>query len=311
MTRNLWGGKRLQGGKMKPGSFTTIMRSFGGSLLCLCLLALLLTGAARGNASESRFAKYGETKIHYLASGKGEEALVFVHGWTCDSSFWRGQAGGFPSARVVAIDLPGHGRSDKPRVDYTMDYFARSIEAVMRDAKIKRAVLVGHSMGTPIVRQFYRLYPEKTLGLVVVDGALRLMLPKEQMEQFAARLRSDYRTVAPQMVDGMLTPVRDAKLKGDIRKAMLSTPDYVATSAMRGMADERVYEKDSIKVPVLVMLARSPFWAADTEEFLRALAPRLEFHLWADVSHFLMMEKPLEFNQTVRTFLAKNRLPGK
>jgi pimeloyl-ACP methyl ester carboxylesterase len=216
--------------------------------------------------------------------------------------------GAFPGARVVAVDLPGHGRSDKPRVDYTMDYFARSIEAVMRDAGIKRAVLVGHSMGTPVVRQFYRLYPERTLGLVIVDGALRLMLPKEQMEQFAARMRSDYESVAPQMVEGMLTPIRDAKLKGEIRKAMLATPDYVAISAMQGMSEEKVYEKDPIKVPVLAVMAKSPFWAADTEQFMRTLAPRLEFYMWADVSHFLMMEKPVEFNQTVQAFLSKNRL---
>ena len=257
---------------------------------------------------QSRYAKYGETKIHYRASGKGEEALVFVHGWTCDMSFWQGQAGGFPHARVVTLDLPGHGRSDKPRVAYTMDYFARSIEAVMRDAGVKRAVLVGHSMGAAVIRQFYRRYPEKTLGLVIADGALRLMLPKEQLEQFVGRLRADYPAAAPLMVDGMLTPVRDAKLKSEIREAMLSTPDYVAISAMDGMADEKVYERDPIKVPVLAVLAKSPFWPADTEPFLRSLAPRLEFYLWDGVSHFLMMEKPREFNQTVQAFLSKNRL---
>ncbi len=288
----------------------TVIRPFGNCLpLCLCLLAMLfLAGAARGNASESHFAKYGETRVHYQSSGKGQEALIFVHGWTCDSNFWRGQLGAFPATRVVAIDLPGHGRSDKPRVDYTIDYFARSIEAVMRDAGIKRGTLVGHSMGTPVVRQFYRLYPKKTLGLVIVDGALRLMMPKEQMEQFAGRLRSDYRAVAPQMVDGMLMPLKNPTLKGEIRRAMLSTPDYVAISAMEGMADEQVYEKDPINVPLLAILAKSPFWPADTEQFLRTLAPKLEFYMWAGVSHFLMMEKPQEFNQTVRAFLSKNRL---
>jgi pimeloyl-ACP methyl ester carboxylesterase len=278
------------------------------SPLCLCLLLLLLAGAARGVELESRFAKYGESKIHYQASGKGEEALIFVHGWTCDLSFWHAQVGAFPAVRVVALDLPGHGRSDKPQVNYTMDYFARSIEAVLRDAGVKRAVLVGHSMGTPIIRQFYRLYPEKTLGLVIVDGALRLMLPKEQMGQFVARMRDDYPSTAPQMVDGMLTPIRDAKMKGEIRKVMLSTPGHVAVSAMEGMADEKVYEKSLIKIPVLAILAKSPFWPADTEQFLRTLAPTLEFYMWADVSHFLMMEKPQEFNQTVQGFLSKNRL---
>lgn len=278
------------------------------SLLCSCLLVLLSAGVAHSSELESRFAKYGETKVHYQMSGKGREALIFVHGWTCDSNFWRGQVGAFPGLRVVAVDLPGHGQSDRPRVDYTMDYFARSIEAVMRDAGVKRAVLVGHSMGAPVIRQFYRLYPERTLGLVIVDGALRPILPKEQMGQFIGRLRRDYQTAAPQMVDGTLMQMRDVKLKGEIRRTMLSAPDYVAISAFEGMADEKVYEEDPIKVPVLAVLAKSPFWPADTEQFLRSLAPQLEFYMWADVSHFLMMEKPQEFNQTLQGFLSKNRL---
>jgi pimeloyl-ACP methyl ester carboxylesterase len=293
---------------MSNRGLNSITFPFRISALCSCLFVLLFQGAAGSSAFESRFANYGETKVHYQMSGKGEEALIFVHGWTCNLDFWRGQAGAFPALRVLALDLPGHGQSDKPRVDYTMDYFARSIEAVMRDAGVKRAVLVGHSMGTPVIRQFYRLYPEKTLGLVIADGALRLAIPKGQMEQFIGQLRKDYQATAPQMVDGMLTPIKDAKLKGEIRKAMLSTPDYVAISAMTGMSDEKVYEKDPIKVPVLAVLAKSPFWPADTEQFLRSLAPNLEYYMWADVSHFLMMEKPQEFNQTLEGFLSKNRL---
>lgn len=284
-----------------------VVRLSGGVALALLLL-LTAAGAARGGELESRFARFGETKVHYRVGGKGAEALVFVHGWTCDGEFWRGQLGAFPGLRVVAVDLPGHGRSDKPRTDYTMDYFARSVEAVMRDAGIRRAVLVGHSMGTPVVRQFYRLHPEKTLALVNVDGALRLLFPKAQMEQFTGMLRGSYQTAAPQMVDGMLAPIRDAKLRGDIRRTMLSTPDYVAISAMEGMADEKVYERDPIKVPFLTVLARSPLWGEDTEQFLRSLAPRLEFHQWDGVSHFLMMERPQEFNQTLRAFLSKNGL---
>jgi pimeloyl-ACP methyl ester carboxylesterase len=79
----------------------------------------------------------------------------------------------FGSLHLIAVDLVGHGKSDKPHVRYTMEVFARSIDSVLTDAKIKRAVLVGHSMGTPVVRQFLRLFPEKTAGLVIVDGALR------------------------------------------------------------------------------------------------------------------------------------------
>jgi len=280
----------------------------GGALLGSVLLVLLVAVATQSAELKSRFAKFGDTKVHYLMGGEGKKALIFIHGWTCDATFWRSQTNTFPGTRVIALDLPGHGQSDKPQTDYTMDYFARSIEAVMRDAKVDRAVLVGHSMGTPVAWQFYRLYPEKTLALVIVDGALRPFMPKEQSDQFVAARRANYKQVAPRMVDGMLMPVKNEKLKTEIRTAMLATPEHVATSAMTAMGDEKIYATDPIKVPVLAVLAKSPFWAANTEGYLRSLAPNMEFHMMEGVSHFLMMDKPDESNRTLQEFLVKQKL---
>lgn len=293
---------------MKIRNSHRIAHLFNKGAVILSLLSIMLFAAPAMSAElTSRFATFDGIKVHYRTSGKGKEALIFVHGWTCNTDFWRGQTSAFTGTRVIAVDLPGHGRSDKPQTDYTIEYFARSIEAVMRDAGVTRAVLVGHSMGTPIVRQFYRLYPEKTRALVIVDGALRPFAPKEHTEQFLAMLRANYKTTAQPMIDGMLSPIKDEKLKGEIRTAMLATPEHVAVSAMVGMADEKLYEKDPIKVPVLAVLAKSPFWPADIEQFMRSVAPTLEFYMWDNVSHFLMMEKPQEFNRTLQAFLVKNK----
>jgi pimeloyl-ACP methyl ester carboxylesterase len=279
-------------------------------MLVMCGL-LLFAAPARSAEIQSRFAKFGDIKVHYLERGKGDQALVFVHGWTCSAEFWKPQLNDFPALRVIAVDLAGHGQSDKPHVSYTMDYLARSIEAVLQDAKVKHAVLVGHSMGTPVVRQFYRLFPDQTAGIVIVDGLLRMLFPKEQMEQFMAPLRTNYKDAASRIVDGIVAQVKDDKLKAEIRTGMLATPDYVGISAMEGMADEKIYSPDKINVPVLAVLAKSPFWTPDTETFLRSLAPNLEFVMWDEVSHFLMMEKPQEFDQTVQGFLTKNKLLSK
>ena len=142
-------------------------------LWLLLILCFVVPAFAQTEKTKSKFADFGDVKIHYNDVGKGKNALVFVHGWTCNADFWRQSINAFPNYRVVALDLPGHGASDKPQAVYSMEYFANAVQAVMKDAKIKKAVLVGHSMGTPVVRQFYRLYPEKTLGLIIVDGALR------------------------------------------------------------------------------------------------------------------------------------------
>jgi len=63
------------------------------------------------------------------------EAIVLIHGWSCRLDYWRDQIPEFAKrTRVIAIDLPGHGQSDKPELTYSMDLFARAVDAVLRDA---------------------------------------------------------------------------------------------------------------------------------------------------------------------------------
>jgi pimeloyl-ACP methyl ester carboxylesterase len=255
------------------------------------------------------FADFNGVRVAYQEQGKGKDAVIFIHGWTCNSEFWSGQMSAFPDKRLIAIDLPGHGKSDKPKVDYTMDYFAGAIDAVMKKAGVKRAVLVGHSMGTPIIRQFYRLFPEKVAALVIVDGALRPFAPKAQMDQFMAPLKADYKTNAPMFMEGMLGNVKDENIKKQIRTSSAATPDYAALSAMEAMGDESLFKTDVINVPVLAVLADSSFGQQkDIEQFLRSIIPNLDYRMWQGASHFLMMENPQAFNQALRFFLNKNKL---
>jgi len=252
-------------------------------------------------------------KVHYETFGTGKEALVFIHGWSCDLSFWARQVGAFPGRAVVAIDLPGHGGSDSPQVSYTADLFARSINAVLEAQGISKAVLVGHSMGTPAVRQFYRLYPEKTLALVAVDGSLRAMGGPEQFKALASRYRQpNYKDAIGAAVDSMLGPSASPELKVAVKQVMVRTPSQVVASAMEGMGDPAVWAPDPIKVPLLVILAKAPLWTADYEHFVRGLAPQVDYHVLEGVDHFLMLERPDEFNALLGDFLARNGLlaPG-
>ena len=268
------------------------------------------SGEPRVSEAPSRFAKLGGSRVHYKSYGKGNEALVFVHGWTCDMTFWDPQVSAFEArTRVIAIDLPGHGKSDKPQVSYTMDLFASAVDAVLQDAGVERAVLVGHSMGTPVARQFYRKYPRKTLALVIVDGPLRPFGDKKLMDQIITPLRGpDYKQQATQLIDGMMGPQVSPALREKIKTSMLGTPQHVAVSAMESMAEEAIWKQDTVNVPVLAVNAKSPFWPPDSEQFFRSIAPNIDYQMWDGVSHFLMMEKPQEFNAAVIAFLDKQKL---
>src|SRR3989454_737000 len=192
-------------------------------VLCLLLVATATAQKPANSQGESRYTSLDGTRIHYKTYGKGPEALVLIHGWTCNLDYWRDMIPDLSKrSRVIAIDLPGHGQSDKPQVAYTMDLFARAVDAVMRDAGVKRAVLVGHSMGTPIARQFYRKYPQKTLAIVIVDGALRPFGDKKTMDGFMAPLRGpNYKEAGKQMFAGMAGPNLAPEIKERIQASFL------------------------------------------------------------------------------------------
>lgn len=270
------------------------------------------TGSNREETAtgESRFTTLDGARIHYVNYGKGSEALVLIHGWTCNVDNWRDQFADFAKRnRVIAVDLPGHGLSDKPQVTYSMDLFARAVEAVLRDAKVKRAVLVGHSMGTPVARQFYRKYPEKTLAIVIVDGSLRPFGDKAFMDRLLAGFRGpNYRDTVGQMLTAISGPNLSADATARIKASSLNTPQHVIVGAMEGMADPSIWRDDKINVPVLAIMAKNPFYPPNVEESFRAIAPNMEFHMWEGVGHFIMMEKPKEFNEAVLAWLDKNKL---
>jgi pimeloyl-ACP methyl ester carboxylesterase len=282
-------------------------------------IALLIASAAALPAENppeggaSRSTQVDGARVHYTDYGAGENALLFVHGWSCDETFWAAQASALATKfHVITIDLPGHGQSDKPQIAYTMDLYARAIDTVLRDAKVKAATLIGHSNGTPVIRQFYRKFPEKTRALVIVEGALRPFGEKAMMEKFVAQLKApNYEENTGKMVNGMTSPIHDAALRERIKAAVLRTPQYVSASEMEATLDPELWKPDKINVPVLMILAKQPFWSAEYEQFVRGIVPDLDYQVWEGVSHFLMMEQPAKFNAALMAFLEKHQLAGK
>src|SRR5580765_6176449 len=134
-------------------------------LLLSIVLAIPLSAAAVDGA-----------KVHWNSTGTAKQTVILVHGWTCDESSWEAQVPVLSrNYRVITLDLPGHGKSDPPKDGkFSMTGFARAVEAVRAEAKVDRVVLVGHSMGTPVIREYARLYPKHVVGLVPLDGIVMI-----------------------------------------------------------------------------------------------------------------------------------------
>jgi pimeloyl-ACP methyl ester carboxylesterase len=283
-------------------------------LFILSLLGALFAGstAAQTSKPKLRFAQLDGMRVHYENYGGGKQALVFIHGWTCNTTFWKDNIPAFVNAtRVIAIDLPGHGQSDKPeKTVYSMDLFARAIDAVLQHAKVESAVLVGHSMGTPVIRQFYRKYPAKTRALVIVDGGLKPLGTRESMAQFLDPFKQpNYKEHAERMIAFLSQGMKNPQTINDVKTSMLATPQHVMVSAMEEMLNPEIWRmQDKINVPTLAVMANNPAFDAGYEAFVRELVPQVEYQRWLGVSHFLMMDEPQKFNGTLMTFLLKHKL---
>jgi pimeloyl-ACP methyl ester carboxylesterase len=142
---------------------------------------------------------------------------------------------------------------------------------------------------------------------VVVDGALRpFTTNKEVIARIIARYEgADYKEKIGQFVDRAFSKEAPAGLRQSVKAIMQSAPQHVAVAATRGMVDPAIWKDDEIKVPLLVILAKNPFWTADYEKYVRKLAPQVDYQVMDGVGHFLMMEKPAEFNKRLSAFLEK------
>jgi len=291
------------------------MIKFGwGSVLGMALLVVSAQAAADPGDSipggKSRIAKFDGNNVHYLTVGKGKEIVVFVHGWAGNSGFWREQAPVLADkARLILIDLPGHGRSDKPHTDYTLDYFARGVLAVMRHARAEKATLVGHSMGVPVICRVYAHAPEKVAGLVAVDGFLRRPeLKPEEVEKFVAPFRApEYRAHVTNFIHSMFTRPDTRALRDRVLAEVLATPHHVMASAMQEMFNARQadWTLHKVGVPVLAINAPNPRWTSDYEAYVRGLSRKTDYRVIEGAGHCLMLEKPGDFNEALLSMLRK------
>src|ERR1700704_4551140 len=110
----------------------------------------------------------GDTFVR--VSGQGFP-LVFVHGFTTTSEFWKEQAEEFSKAyRVIRINLPGHGASPAPTSrGYCLEDFVEDVTRVFRELSIEKAVLIGLSMGGIVAQKFALKYRHLLKALVLVD----------------------------------------------------------------------------------------------------------------------------------------------
>ena len=275
--------------------------------LASCLAVLFLTfGAIRAQAEWPHVVPSKDgTSISYEIYGAGEPALVFVHGWSCDARYWRAQLPHFAkNHRVVTLDLAGHGHSGTTRSQYTMRAFGEDVRAVTEAIGSRSVILIGHSMGGSVIAEAARLMPNRVIGLIGIDTLENIEYPmtREGLEKMIAPLEKNFRTGSRQFVEEMISPHTDPQLREWILSDISAAPPAVALSAMNDMMSQYITGEaakifDEIRIPVITV--NGDLWPVNYEANRRHMFS-FDAIVLKDADHFLMLDRPEEFNRALK-----------
>lgn len=140
-------------------------------------------------------------------------SVLLIHGWCCSSAMFAPQARYLrQKCRVLAPDLRGHGASSAPSGDYTVETFTNDLAWLIDQYKLKKPVLVGHSMGGTIALQFAARFPQMKSGIVMIDSAL---CPSDELKNVFANVAEglrgpDYQEVLRSAAASLFLPTDDA-----------------------------------------------------------------------------------------------------
>ncbi len=285
-------------------------------LLSMPILLLIVGCAKQGEEPaiivDSAISADGNA-IHYQVQGQGKPALIFIHGWSCDRSYWDAQLPYFAQKYVVvAIDLAGHGESGLDRKEWTMGAFGEDVVAVVNKLDLDQVVLIGHSMGGLVILEAARRMSKRVIGLVGVDTLQNFedKLTQEQIDDWFTPLRSNFVETTRNFVRTMFTPNSDPALVEKIVADMSSAPQEVGLGALEGYVD---FHNDEI-IQVLQEV-QAPITCINSDQYPTNVeanqhyAPSYKAVIMSGVGHFNMIEDPETFNrllaETVQEFVQK------
>lgn len=262
--------------------------------------------AAREGRTKSLAADSSE--IRYRVYGTGEPAIVFVHGWSCDSGYWDAQLNALAAKyTVITVDLAGHGASPgKRRKDWSMGNFGADVAGAVKDAGVGRVVLVGSSMGGTVALEAARQLPGQVIGIVGVDTFrdIAAPYPKQTVDGLLASLRTDFAKGASDFVGrNFFTERTDPVLKRWIVEDMAEAPPAVAIPALEALV-AMDYRPVLAELDLPVIALNSPGSPTD-EGATRLIEPRFRVVTLPGVGHFPMLEDPATFNAALERIVAE------
>lgn len=257
--------------------------------------------------------------MNFVREGRGQPALLFVHGLACSLEDWQSQLDAFKRKHeVVACDLRGHGQTPGRPHECSIEHYGGDVAALFNNLHLSRVILVGHSMGCRVVLEAARLDPDRVAGIVLVDGSRQGMGDPQAAERDArAALEArGYATFMRPFFEAMF--LRKSALSEIVVERALRLPEDIGSVLYPRMARWDAGSMEAavraVRAPVLAVQStyvnterkRVPMRPGDTTPFLDLLREHvgdLRVEILDGVGHFSQLEASERLNRLLGGFL--------
>lgn len=249
--------------------------------------------------------KVNDIELYYELHGEGEP-IIFSHGWMCDCSVWNSQIEFFSKKyKVIAYDQRGHGRSDKPEGDYSIQTLSNDLHSLIQKLNLEKVTLVGHSMGGMTALVFALGHPDKISKLVLVGTSAKMNFLGRIQGWIMMHILSQ-ESFARGMIDFWHYEPSEQAKKGALDRAM-KTPKFVVYECFTEfMTNYDIRNRVSkIKVPTLIIIGDKD--KATPVEMSQCINREIEgskLKIINDSKHMVMIDKANELNEIIDTFIS-------
>lgn len=268
-------------------------------LLSITMLFLIATSAL---AAEGVALTDTGDQIPYMTYGNGGPALVLIHGWTGNRTFWEPHIPGLSkNNQVVTLDLASFGESLYKRNDWSMRAFALDVDAVLNDLDIDEAILVGFSMGGTVALELASRDQQNVKGVVLVDMHKNPEWRPDDADiesavDYERRMYRDEEYIAADFSDGALKTL----VQRYLTRTPETAPDVWWESLHQLLLWSREYLSDRVShIDVPIVAINSSRGVTNVDAWNR-IAPGFRVHVIDGVGHLgVIWEKIEEFDQAL------------
>jgi pimeloyl-ACP methyl ester carboxylesterase len=256
---------------------------------------------------------YKNETVTFSDTGKGR-AVVLLHGYLGSHEIWKWTTENLSkSYRVIAIDLPGHGQTSNFGYAHSMDLMAKCVKAVMDHLRLKKYVIIGHSMGGYVALAFADLFPDSLRGFCLYHSTAYADSDEKKKDRLRAvnAVKANRGIYTKNTIRNLFATKNLKYLKDEISFATRiakATSQQGIIAALHGMKDRprRDIILGLVEYPIMMVIGEHDNILPHEQLMEQAQTIRNKTILYLEHDgHFGFLESPRQSNKELRKFLAK------